>query len=79
MRMKKTADDQEKKNRELLPAFNSTAASRSDSTISYDDMHELVKRYMKEPRVKFYVKDPASLLNLNENNWEDWMLTYKYI
>ena len=61
-----------------VPAFNSRAASRSDFTISYDEMHKMVERYLHEPRVNFSVDDPASLLDLNEDNWEEWLLKNKY-
>ena len=61
-----------------VPAFNMAAASRSDTEITYDKMHELVKKYLNVPAVKFYVNEPAVLLDLNEENWEEWLLTYIY-
>lgn len=61
-----------------VPAFNACGASRSDMPCEYEYMHDKVKKYINESRVKFSVKDPAVLLELNEYNWEDWLLKYKY-
>jgi hypothetical protein len=56
-----------------IPTFNPTAASWHDSPISYDDMHERVKILLHDPDAKFYVENPASLLELNKDNWKDWL------
>ena len=56
------------------PAFNATAASRYDSPITYQEFRELVKRYYFEPRVKFCVEERAAMLDLKEDNWDDWLL-----
>jgi hypothetical protein len=58
------------------PAFNTTAGSRDDYPITYEKLHELAVKYMNEPRVKYNVTDRSALLELNKDNWMEWMLTH---
>lgn len=57
-------------------AFNASSASRFDYPITYERLHELAEQYMSEPRVKYNVTDRSALLELNKDNWMEWMLTH---
>ena len=59
-----------------VPAFNAGGASRTDYPITYEELHELVTLYLDDLRVKFCVEDRSALLELNKDNWIEWMLTH---